>query len=321
MSEFDLLRMIALNVGLSEESALEIIRDAPQRYKVYPIPKKGKGHRIIAQPARELKPIQRSIADLVLEKLPIHPSAMAYRRGVSIADNAKVHAGKSPILKLDFESFFNSISAAAWRRFMKAQDIIKLKSHELELLTNALFWGAGQRTPNCLSIGAPSSPLVSNIIMFEFDRHMHDFAEKHGIRYTRYADDITASAGEFKDLGVFERHLRTYISRNKTPSLKINEEKRGIYSSSDRRLVTGLILTPDGKVSLGRERKREISSLVHKSILCQLDIEQLGYLHGMLAFAISSERDFVNRLRNKYGDDAISSVLRYRVPRRDGTAR
>lgn len=321
MSEKTLVRDIALDIGLSEESVLEIIQDAPRRYKVYTIPKKGDGRRLIAQPAKELKPIQRSIAHLVLEKFPVHSAAMAYRKGVSIADNAKIHAGSWPILKLDFESFFNSISAAAWRRFLSAQKVVEINRTEVALITKALFWGVGQKTPYCLSIGAPSSPLVSNIIMFEFDSNMDRFAKKHGIRYTRYADDITVSAKNLSELHQFEKHLRTYISRSKTPALKVNEKKSAIFSAAGRRLVTGLVLTPDGNVSLGRDRKREISSLIHRFCLGQLDEEQLGYLHGMLAFALSSERTFVSRMRKKYGGDAITSILRYRVPRRDGSAR
>lgn len=321
MSESNLLRSIALDIGLSEESVIDIIQDAPRRYKVYSIPKKGGGHRLIAQPARELKPIQRSIAHLVLEKFPVHSSAMAYRTGVSIADNAKIHAGSWPILKLDFESFFNSISAIAWRRFLFAQKNVDIGRSDIALITKSLFWGMGQRSPHCLSIGAPSSPLVSNIIMFEFDTKMHRFAGKHGIRYTRYADDITVSAKGFSELHQFEKHLRAYISRNKTPALKVNEEKRAIFSAAERRLVTGLILTPDGKVSLGRDRKREISALIHRHLLGQLEEERLGYLHGMLAFALSSERAFVGRMRKKYGSDVITSILHYRVPRRDGSSR
>jgi RNA-directed DNA polymerase len=321
MSERTLLRDIALDIGISEESVLEVIQDAPRRYKVYPIPKKGGGCRLIAQPARELKPIQRSITHLVLEKFPVHSSAMAYRKGVSIVDNARVHAGSWPILKLDFVSFFNSISAAAWRRFLSGQKVVEISRADIELTTNALFWGMGQRAPYCLSIGAPSSPLVSNIIMFEFDSNMHRFAKKHGIRYTRYADDITVSAKVFSDLLKFEKHLRSYISRNKTPALKVNEAKRAIFSAAERRLVTGLVLTPEGNVSLGRDRKREISALIHRHRLGQLDEEQLGYLHGMLAFALSSERAFVGRMRTKYGGDTIASILRFRVPRRDGSAR
>lgn len=321
MGENSLLRDIALDVGLSEESVLEIIQDAPRRYKVYPIPKKGGGHRIIAQPARELKPIQRSIARSVLDKFPVHPSAMAYREGVSIADNAKTHAGSWPILKLDFEKFFNSISAAAWRRFLSSQTVVKLSRSDISLITKALFWGDGRKDPYCLSIGAPSSPLLSNVIMFEFDTNMYRFCEMHGIRYTRYADDITVSAKRFSGLHKFERHVRGYIARNKTPALIVNEEKRAIFSASERRLVTGLVLTPDGKVSLGRDRKREISSLIHRYQLDQLEEGQLGYLHGMLAFALSSERVFVTRMVSKYGNDTISSIMRYRVPRRDGSAR
>lgn len=321
MDKQELLRSVALDVGLSEESVLEIVQDAPSRYKVYAIQKKSGGQRIIAQPARELKPIQRAISHLVLERFPVHACAMAYRKGISIADNAKAHAGSNPILKLDFESFFNSISAAAWRRFLASQQVVKVGRSEAAFLTKALFWGAGQKAPYCLSIGAPSSPLVSNIIMFDFDTNMHRFAQKHGVRYTRYADDITASAREYRELRLFEKHVRAYISRNKTPALKINEDKRAVFSPSERRLVTGLVLTPDGKVSLGRDRKREISALIHRYSLAQLEPDELGYLHGLLAFALSSERDFVGRMRKKYGDDLVTSIFKYRVPRRDGTPR
>jgi hypothetical protein len=300
---------------------MEIIQDAPRRYKVFTIEKKGGGRRTIAQPAKELKPIQRSIAELLLEKLPVHAAAMAYRDGVSIADNARVHSGRWPILKLDFERFFNNITAAAWQRFLASQETVRLDRADTMLVTKALFWGVGHSTPRCLSIGAPSSPLVSNVIMFDFDTSMHSFAEKHGIRYTRYADDITVSAKEFLKLHQFEKHLRSYISRNKTPELIVNEEKRVVFSASERRLVTGLVLTPDGKVSLGRDRKRELASLIHRHLLGQLDVDRLGYLHGMLAFALSSERAFVGRMRSKYGDEVITSILRYRVPRRDGSAR
>ncbi|WP_412050261.1 retron St85 family RNA-directed DNA polymerase [Hoeflea sp. Naph1] len=321
MVDVNILRAIALETGQSEASILEIVQDAPRRYKVFPIPKKGHGFRIIAQPARELKPIQRCIASLILSKFPVHAAAMAYRPGVSIADNARIHAGANPILKLDFEKYFNNISAAAWQRFLANQEYVTLSQSDIEFITKALFWGDGRKTPYCLSIGAPTSPLVSNIIMFDFDTCMHKFSVEHGIKYTRYADDITISSNELGKLRAFERHLRSYIKRNKTPALFLNEEKRAIYSPSERRLVTGLILTPEGQISLGRDRKREISALVHKYSIGTLDIERLGYLHGMLAFALSSEPIFVERMRKKYGDEVISAVFRYRVPRKDGSHR
>ena len=321
MVEVTLLRSIALDVGLSEESVLEIIQDAPLRYKVYAIPKKGGGKRVIAQPARELKLIQRSISRLILEGFPVHAAAMAYREGVGIADNARSHVGKWPILKLDFEKFFNNISAAAWRRFLTSQRVIPIDRADAAFITKALFWGMGGKEPFCLSIGAPSSPMLSNIIMFDFDKNMHKFSVKHGIRYTRYADDITVSAKDVDALRLFEKHLRSYIERNKTPLLILNEEKRASFSASERRLVTGLVLTPEGKVSLGRDRKRELSSLIHRYRLGQLDHEKLGYLHGMLAFAWSSEKEFINRMRVKYGSDIITAILKYRVPRRDGSDR
>lgn len=321
MTDVGLVENIALDAGLSEISVVEIIQNAPARYKVYTIPKKGGGYRIIAQPARELKAIQRSISKLVLENMPVHGCAVAYRKRIGILHNATMHSGSNPILKLDFEKFFNSITAEAWTRYLSSQKTISLSRREITLLTRALFWGEGKADPRCLSIGAPTSPLVSNVLMFAFDVEMSTFSTIHGITYTRYADDITVSSRDIRTLQLFERHLRQYINRIRTPALTLNEEKRAIYSAGNRRMVTGLILTPDGKVSIGRDRKREISALIHRFSLGILPYDRHGYLHGMLAFAVSIEPEFASRMSEKYGNDIIRDILHYRVPRRNGSPR
>ena len=41
--------------------------------------------------------------------------------------------------------------------------------------------------------GAPSSPILSNIICRGLDDQLQEVARRHGCRYTRYADDITIS--------------------------------------------------------------------------------------------------------------------------------
>ena len=315
MGNFDLLKEIALDTGQSKEVVIEIVRAAPYRYKVFDIPKKGRGFRTIAQPARELKAVQRSIANLVLCKFPVHDCAMAYRQGISISDNANIHAGSNPILKLDFEKFFNNITASAWVKFLRRQNHVSLSDKEIAFITFALFWGDGGLKPSCLSIGAPTSPLVSNIILFDFDSSMSAFASKNSVNYTRYADDITVSSSSVSKLKLFEEYLRMFIKKNLVPRLIINEKKRALYSPAIRRMVTGLVLTPEGAVSLGRGRKREISSLIHRYTHNELDNEKLAYLHGMLAFALSAEPEFVTRMRKKYGNDVVASILRYRVPR------
>jgi len=84
-------------------------------------------------------------------------------------------------------------------------------------------------------------------------------------------------------------------------------------------MVTGLVVTPTGQVSLGRQRKRLISTLLHRSGLGQLSVEQKGLLKGLLGFALANEPAFVGRLRHKYGDGAVDEGLRYFVPPRQNS--
>jgi hypothetical protein len=152
--------------------------------------------------------------------------------------------------------------------------------------------------------------------MFRLDGQFFEKACSLGVSYTRYADDITASAPTVELLVEFERYVRSTLKSCKSPKLKINEGKRGIYTSGQRRMVTGLILTPDGSVSIGRERKRKIAALLHLFGLGNLDADQLGYLKGMLGFSIANEPDFVTRMRRKYGNEIVDGVLKTHLPRR-----
>src|ERR1700733_14570872 len=90
--------------GLSEADVRGIIRNAPSRYKSYYIPKRHGGYRLISQPARELKTIQRVLVTEVLNQLPVHSSATAYRQGLSIRDNAQAHVDGGAILKFVFKN-------------------------------------------------------------------------------------------------------------------------------------------------------------------------------------------------------------------------
>lgn len=66
-----------------------MVRTASHHYKTYAIPKRDGGTRTIEHPSKKLKALQRWLLTNVLEGLPVHPAAMAYKKGISIFDNAK----------------------------------------------------------------------------------------------------------------------------------------------------------------------------------------------------------------------------------------
>ncbi|TBT09895.1 RNA-directed DNA polymerase, partial [Vibrio parahaemolyticus] len=69
-----------------------------------------------------------------------------------------------------------------------------------------------------LSIGAPSSPVISNLVMKELDQEIIHFCEEKSIAYSRYADDLTFSTNNiayFSDLLPYIYELLSYTQSPK----------------------------------------------------------------------------------------------------------
>jgi RNA-directed DNA polymerase len=152
--------------------------------------------------------------------------------------------------------------------------------------------------------------------LFDLDDKLSQTANKEGVIYTRYADDITVSGDCIEDLTRFEAIAIETIRQAKSPQLLFNEEKRGVYTKAQRRMVTGLIITPAGKISLGRERKRLISAMLHKVKTNQLSTEKMSKIKGLLGFCLAVEPVFVTRMSSKYGSDTVNRALRFDAPRK-----
>jgi RNA-directed DNA polymerase len=153
-------------------------------------------------------------------------------------------------------------------------------------------------------------------MLFVMDSELTSCAGRQNVQYTRYADDITVSGDSIDSVVAFENLIQRYIGKMKSPKLIFNKSKRGLYTKGERRLVTGLVLTPERRISIGRERKRTISVLLHKQSLGELSQEAIGTLKGLLGFTIANEPTFVDRMRVKYGDAVIDKALRARIPSR-----
>jgi len=286
-----------------------LIRSAPYRYKVYQIPKRsGTGFRTIAQPAKEVKRIQYWIIKNIFPLLPVHQTASAYIKGKNIFKNADAHSDKPYLLKLDFKDFFPSIKGDDFLKYSQTNNALSLSETDLHRLVRILFWLPERNNDFQLSIGAPSSPFVSNAIMFDFDAHMFSYCYENNVSYTRYADDLAFSMHEMKMRGRVLKKVKNVLASQSFPILKLNDRKTVFGSKAHRRLVTGLILTNDGNVSLGRDRKRRIRAQIHHMLQGKLSDEEKNNLRGMLAFARDVEPEFVERMENKYGKQAIKKM-------------
>lgn len=310
-----LLRMLSNEAGLSVHDVERIVRTAPRRYKVYEIDKRSGGTREIAQPSRELKLLQRILVEKVFSTCPVHRAATAYRTGMSIRDNALPHAGSDPILKMDFKDFFPSIRSEDWTQYCRKTEF--LSDEDIQITSQICFRSVGRGQALRLSIGAPSSPCLSNLLMYEFDELVMDHAMQFGVSYTRYADDLTFSGESIQVLREMAGYVGRVTRELRHPKLALNNQKTNFVTRRYRRTVTGVVLGNDGTLSLGRDRKRLLSAQIHRAAQNQLQDPQLQELAGLLAFANVVEPGFLVRMRTKYGSGVVKKIqASAKVPRK-----
>lgn len=306
----EVMRHLIAETGLTTLDIRRIIITAPSRYKAYLIPKRRGGFREIAQPAKEVKALQRVVMDRWLRDLPVHESATAYRKGLSILDNAKPHTGGGAVLKMDFANFFPSIRARDWIHFCKENAVFS-EDEDIAITSRLLFYRRKGSTSLRLSIGAPTSPILSNILMRHFDERVTEkvaqLSRSH-ITYTRYADDLTFSAPRTGYLQEVPRAVKAIVRATRYPKLSIHPNKTVLATRKYKRFVTGLVLSNDGRVTIGRERKRTVRATVHSAMRGLLSEEQKLELLGMLAYIHSVEPAFTRKLMEWYGADFIQVI-------------
>ncbi len=294
------------------------IKTSPYRYKEYRIKKRnGTDTRTIAQPTKNTKLLQHSVIKNQLSNLPVHDCVMAYKKGIGIKDNAEIHKKNQYLLKMDFKDFFHSIKPDDLiehvEKHKKKLNIKKLSEEDIFVLRHLFFWREKNTTESKMSIGAPSSPFLSNTILYEFDTKLSELAKKENVTYTRYADDLTLTANKRDILYSFPDKIKNLLATIEYPKITINKEKTVYSSKKHNRHITGLVITNDEKISLGREKKRKIKSLVYEFSQKKLNNEKINQLKGWLSFAKDVEPTFYETLENKYTGVIITRIKKYKI--------
>ncbi len=308
---FKLYFKLAQKLDVSRRRIDTLASGAPNKYKVYTIPKRTSGLRVIAHPSREVKVYQRALIKILQDVLRVHHCSYAYKKKLSIKDNALRHASNRYLLKMDFNDFFNSITPEVFEDALNHVEV-DFSEAETKLIKHLVFWNKNKSFPPhlVLSVGAPTSPLISNFIMYEFDKAMYDFCEENLITYTRYADDITFSTNVKDILFKVPNKVNKILEEKFNGAISINQSKTIFSSKAHNRHITGITITNQGSLSIGRSRKRMISSLIHKFMIGEIDYSDFKYLQGLLSFSSHIEPSFISSMRKKYGEGIIGQVIK-----------
>ena len=267
-SEYGLPSVVSLN-HLSKRTgvALPTIRSYVNRsnhnaYESFSISKRSGGRRFIRVPSPNLMQIQRWINEHILSRVPVHVASQAFKKGNSIHQCAARHCGAQWLIKVDVADFFESISEIQVCRVFKELGYQPLVAFELARLctirTGSLSprrsynqWRV--RSPNSeiadyrvkllgyVPQGAPTSPLLSNLVMRDSDGEIARIASKYKLKYTRYSDDVALSMRS-KDFD--RRQAREVVNEVykvlSRAGLKPQFRKTNIVPPGSKKIILGL---------------------------------------------------------------------------------
>jgi RNA-directed DNA polymerase len=250
-----------LNIPRKKLSYLLYKNDINTLYTSFEIDKKNGGVRKINAPLTELKDIQRKLAVALYnhkkKKQKIKNNlSHAYEKEKSIITNAKVHRNKRLVLNIDLENFFESFHFGRVRGFFIKNNNFLLSS-EVATVIAQLTCYEGK-----LPQGAPTSPIITNLICEILDQRLLKIAKKYKLDYTRYADDLTFSTNNkiFFDLQTeFYELLSSELIR---AGFKIHEKKKRLQLRDSRQVVTGLVVNK--KINVNRIFYKETRAMAHQ---------------------------------------------------------
>ena len=263
-------------------------------------------------PCQRLKEIQERVARLLTSIKYVSPIVHSYTKRRSILTCIDKHRWAETILCIDIKNFFESIPVHEIRSYFKKtfymySDLfwtIMAKSFGIdEEILEKLFRAEGiEPELSCpmtfndydidllikfccrnghLPIGAPSSPVLSNLVLENMDSRISNFCHDRGFTYTRYADDMIFSC-RFKlsnasdnprymmkkKAGVYRHNLRKFlpiaIDILKYYGFKVNHKKIKYMRNKSAKKLFNIIINDRGKRSVCRKYRRRVRAERHQ---------------------------------------------------------
>lgn len=299
-------------------------------YRVFRVKKRGtpngiaappRRYRTICVPHQDLMRAQRWIAQNILNAVPPHPVSYAFAPGRDLVGAAKRHVEAKWLVKMDVRHFFESICErrvyrvfrslgyGALLSFQMARVCTRLAHHQISDVR--LQEGRGdtglpyrRHRQGHLPQGAPTSPMLANLVMWPLDRRIEALAARGGWTYTRYADDLAFSRRNASTRGE-AMHLAKAVEHELVLfGLVNNREKTTIVPPGARKVLLGVLVDRE-KPRLTREFRNNVEThlfalanprvgaVAHKAKRgFASTIGMRRHIEGLIAFAHQVDQDY-----------------------------
>ena len=260
-----------------------------------------------------LKKAQYWILQNILNKIPVHEQAHGFKMASSIVTNALPHVGQDLVVNLDFKDFFPTVN------FIRIKGVftnLGYSSHIATILAslctepdvdqmemdNVKYFVA--KGPRVLPQGAPTSPMLTNILCYKLDKRLSSLAKKNGFNYSRYADDLSFSAkGESTEN--LTKLLWAVRKVTTSEGFVLHPEKLRIMRKGARQEVTGLVVNE--QLGISRKQLRKFRALLHQ-------IKQTGWegkkwgTSPNIVYAVYGYANFVQMVKPEQGEKLLLEV-------------
>lgn len=306
-----------------------VSRTSEEPYRNFSIRKRSGGRRQISVPAAPLKQAQDWIAQNILSRPDVHPASHAFRKDDSIVRCARVHCEAKWLIKIDIADFFGSVTEIQAFRVFRSLGYNPLISLEMARLctyrvplskkynsgswksrkTNYVISYYQQKLLGRVPQGAPTSPTLTNLVMRDVDAKISEVAKAHGLRFTRYSDDMTFSTADDYSREKAIALISQVAQILKINGLFLNKRKTAIIPPGARKVVLGLLVDRQAP-NLPREFKDRLRQHIHylkkfgiQNHVARREFDSVGgayrHLLGLINYANMVDEEFAERLRTE----------------------
>lgn len=252
-----------IGVKLQTLTYLLYIKKIDNCYNTLEIPKKNGDTRTICVPNKNLKKVQKKLYnklstyydEIKTQNNFTSKISHGFEKNRSIVTNPEVHKNKRYVVNLDLLDFFPSINFGRVRSYFIKNNYFEINDDIATILAQLTCY------KGTLPQGAPTSPLIANMICNIMDIRILKIAKKYRLDYTRYADDLTFSTNNKYFLNDYDKFLEDIKNIIHRSGFELNSKKTRLLFSNSRQEVTGLVVNK--KISVPKEYYKNTRAMAH----------------------------------------------------------